>query len=100
MDRRGEDLFGWPAFYDLAFVEDGDAMADSGDGRQIVRNIEDGHSSFAIEAGEKLEDFRLRDHVEGAGRFVGEEEGRPVHDGHTDQHALRLSDAQLLGALP
>ena len=72
MSWRRKDLGGRTAFYDLAFVEDGDAMADSRDGRQIMRNVKDGHASLAIETREELENFRLRDHVESAGGFVGD----------------------------
>ena len=37
-----------------------------------MRNIKDGHSGFAIEACEQLQNFRLRNHVERAGGFIGE----------------------------
>ena len=33
------------AFHDLAFVQNGDALANSGDRRQIVRDVEDRHAS-------------------------------------------------------
>src|SRR5271170_1288757 len=70
VDGRGENLFGWSALDYLAFVQDGDALADSGDRWQIVRDVEDRHSDLAIQACEELQNFRLRDYVESAGRFV------------------------------
>ena len=72
MDGCGEDLGGGAAFYDFAFVEDRDALADSGDRGEIVRDVEDRHSGLAIQAGKELEDFRLRDYVKRAGRLVGD----------------------------
>ena len=53
MNRRGENLAGWTAFDNFAFVENGDALADSGDRWQVVRNIEDRHSGFAIQPREE-----------------------------------------------
>ena len=72
VDGRGENLFGWAALDNLTFVQDGDALADSGDRRQIVRDVEDRHADLAIEAGEQFQDFGLRDHVERAGGFIGD----------------------------
>ena len=93
MLRRGEDLLGRAAFHNLTFMQDGDAVADSGDRRQIMRDIEDGHAGFAVESCEELEDFRLRDHVERTGGLIGEKQCGTVHDGHGNEHALRLTDA-------
>jgi hypothetical protein len=93
-----EDL-GWgTTFDDFAGVEDGDAMAEGGDGEEVVRYIKDAHAEFAVEAGEEGKDFGLGDGVEGASCFVGDEERRTVEDSHGDDDALGLSDAELRGA--
>ena len=99
MRGRIEDLFGWARLYDLAFVQDGDTLADSSDRRQIVRDVENRRAEFAIQASEELQDFGLRDDVEGAGGFVGDQERGAMHNGHRDEHPLRLAYAELRGAL-
>ena len=90
---------GRAAFDHLAFVQNGDALAYPGDRGQIVGDIEDRHAGFAIQTGKELQDFGLRDDVEGAGGFIGDEERGAVHDGHGDQHTLGLANAKLGGAL-
>ena len=52
--RRAENGLGSAAFDDLSFVEDADAVAESGDGEKVVGNIEDGGAQFAIEAREQI----------------------------------------------
>jgi len=91
-------LRGGTAFDDFAGVEDGDAMAEGGDGEQVVGYIKDAHAKFAVELGEEAEDFGLGDGVEGAGGFIGDKEGRAVEDGHRNDDALGLADAELRGA--
>ena len=92
-----EDLGGRAAFNDFAGVEDGDAMTKGGDGQEVVGYIKDAHAEFAIEAGEEAEDFGLGDGVEGTGGLIGDEQGRTVKDGHGDDDALGLADAELRG---
>ena len=70
MHGRGENLFGFAALDNLAFVQDGDALADSGDRWQVVRDVENRHTDLAIQAAKQFQDFGLCDHVERAGRFV------------------------------
>ena len=93
-----ENLGGGAAFDDFAGVEDGDAMAEGGDGQEIVRYIEDAHAEFAVEAGEEAEDFGLGDGVERASGFIGDEQPRTVEDSHGDDDALGLADAELARA--
>ena len=69
--RRIEDGFGRAAFDDLAFVKNADAVAESGDGEKVMRDIEYGGAQFAIQAREQTQDFGLRDGIEGAGGFIG-----------------------------
>ena len=60
--------------------------------------IKDAHAEFAVEAGEEGEDFGLGDGVEGAGGFVGDEQGGAVEDSHGDDDALCLANAELGGS--
>src|SRR6202158_6617927 len=62
-----------------------------------MRDIEDSHSKLAVELSKQAEDFRLGDGVQGAGGFMGNEERRPMKDGHGDNDALGLAYAQLGG---
>src|SRR2546430_1033091 len=89
--RRG------PAFDDFAGVQNGDAMAQRGDREQIVGNIEDTHAEFAVELSEQAQDFGLRDGVQSAGGFIGDEQGRAVEDSHSDDNALGLGGAGVPG---
>src|SRR6266849_5524292 len=105
MDRDGLGLGGRKksgncaaALDDFAGVQDGDAMAERGDGEEIVGDIKDTHAEFAVELGEETEDFGLGDGVQGAGGLIGDEQGRTVEDGHGDDDALGLTDAELPGA--
>ena len=99
MDGRGEDLFRRAAFYDLTLMQNGDALADACNRRQIVRDVEDRHPGLAIEAREQLQNLRLRDDVQRTGCLIRDQEGGPMHDRHGDQHPLRLADAELRSAL-
>src|SRR6266404_8311697 len=93
-----EDLGRGATFDDFAGVQNGDAMAESRDREQIVRDIENAHAKFAVEASEEAEDFGLGDGVEGAGGFIGDEKPRAMEDGHGDDDALGLADTKLGGA--
>ena len=92
-----EDLGRGAAFDDFAGIEDGDAVAEGGNGEQVMGYIKNAHAEFAVKPGEEGEDFGLGDGVEGAGGFVGDEEGRAVEDGHGDDDALGLTYAELGG---
>src|SRR5271155_2410199 len=99
MDGCRENLPGWSRLDNLAFVQDGNALAESGDRRQIVRNIEDRHARLAIQPREEFQNFRLRNDIERASRFVGDQERRTMQDGHGNEYTLRLTDAELRGTL-
>ena len=86
------------ALDDFAGVQNGDAMAERSDRQQIVGNVKDAHAEFAVELRKQAQDFGLRDGVQGAGGFIGDEQGRAVKDGHGDDDALGLTDAELARA--
>src|SRR5216684_8169781 len=74
MLRVGEDLIGRSALDDLALVKNGDAIADPRYRGKIMRNVKDGHPSGAIQLAKQGENFGLRNYVERAGGFVGNEQ--------------------------
>src|SRR6267378_2348894 len=83
-----DNLRGGATLDDFAGVENGDAMTERGDGQQIVGNIEDAHAEFTVKLSEEAEDFGLRDGVQGAGGFIGDEQPGTVENGHGDDDAL------------
>src|SRR5438094_8071609 len=86
------------ALDDFAGVQNGDAIAERSDRQQIVGNVKDAHAEFAVELRKQAQDFGLRDGVQGAGGFIGDEQGRAVKDGHGDDDALGLTDAEMARA--
>ena len=90
-----EYLMSRSAFYDRTLVKDGDAITDSRDGCKIVRDVENGHADGAIEFAKQRENLGLGDHIESARRFISDQQRGTMHDGHGDQHPLRLSYAHL-----
>ncbi len=57
---------------------------------------EDGHAEFALEVLQQRQDLRLHGHVEGGGRFVGDEQVRLVGERHGDHDALALAAGELV----
>src|SRR5258708_33538365 len=92
-----ENLGGGAAFDDLARVQNGDAMAESRDREQIVRDIEDAHAKFAVEASEETGDFGMGDGVERAGGFIRDAESGTGEEGHGSADTLGLAGAQMRG---
>src|SRR5258708_33068520 len=95
-----ENLRGGAAFDDLARVQNGDAKAESRDREQIVRDIEDAHAKFAVEASEETVDFGLGDGVEGAGGFIGDQESGRGEAWYGNDDVLCLAGAKLRGGVP
>ena len=92
-----KDLGDGSAFHDLTAVEDGQAVADVGDGQEIVGDEEHSRLMLLHEADEEGEDFALGDDVQSAGGLIGDQQGRTVQDRHHDEDALGLAHADLAG---
>src|SRR5580704_14688851 len=90
-----EYLMSRSAFYDRTLVKDGNAIANSRDGCKIVRDVENGHADGAVEFAKQRENLGLGDHIESARSFISDQQRGTMHDGHGDQHPLRLSDTHL-----
>src|SRR6476659_6852876 len=95
--RASKDLFCRRTLYDLTLVKNCYAMTDPCNRRQIVRDVKHAHPGLLVEAREQSQYFRLRDHVERTRRLVRDQKRRMVNDSHCDEHALRLSNAELAG---
>src|SRR6202034_4727748 len=90
-----EYLLGRSALNNFSLVKNGNAVANSRHRSQIMRDVENSHSRGAVQFAEERKKFRLRNHIEGAGRFVGNQQRWTVHDGHGNQHSLRLPHTHL-----
>ena len=83
-------------FDDPAVLHDVDVVGDPADHRQIVGDEQQGHAEFLLEVLDQLEDLGLDGDIEGGGRFVGDEQGRPAGQGHGDHHPLPLAAGELV----
>lgn len=79
-----------------AALHDGDAMGDAADDGEVVRDEEHGEVVGRAEVAEEVEDLGLDGDVEGGGWLIGDEEARPVDEGHGDEQALPLSAGELV----
>ena len=75
-------------------------MTEGRDGKQVVGDVQDGDSKFAIQPDKELQNFRLGDDIECAGRLIRDQKSGAVQDRHGDEHSLRLPHAELRGITP
>ena len=68
-------------------------MVRSGIGRNfaLVGDQKDGHAPLLVDAAEDLHDLVAGGGIQGAGGFVGQDEGRVAHQGAGDGHPLLLA---------
>ncbi len=74
--------------HQAAGVHDRNPVDDLRDYGEIVRNEQHGQPELRTQIGEQLQDLRLNGDIQGGGGLVGDQQLRPVHDGHGDHHAL------------
>ena len=77
-------------------VHDDDLVGDLGDDAEVVRDHDDRGAVVVLELVHQLEDLRLRRHVEGRRRLVGDEQRRLVDERHRDHHALAHAAGELV----
>ncbi len=94
--RVEEDLVARAGFEQRAVAEDGDAVGDAGDDGEVMRDEEHGEAKALAEIGEQVEDLRLHGDVERGGGLVGDQQLRPVDDGHRNDDALPLATGKLV----
>jgi len=93
--RPAKNLVDRPGLHDAALIEDGEAVAEGGHGREVVGDVQDGQASLLVKAREQRENFSLGDDIQSAGWLVGNHQGRPMQERHRDQNALGLAYAEL-----
>src|ERR1700731_4056733 len=95
MNRMLEEGLRLLAFHNLPLVHHRNAIADRRDRQKIMRDEQDPHSQPAAERRKQRQNLRLRVDVESAGGFVGNQQGWPMQNSHSDQDSLRLTNAEL-----
>ena len=95
MLRPIENLENRPLLHDLAGIEHDDAVADFGDGTEIVRDEEDRTVQFLTQFAQELQDLRLERHVERGGDLIGDQEFRFLQEAHGDADALAHAAGKL-----
>ena len=96
MLRRREHLRCWTNFGDAAGVENEDTIREASEQNGIVGDQDHCEAELLLEGPEELQDFLLRRGVEGCGRFIGNDEGRPTGDRLGDENPLTLASAQFV----
>ena len=90
MLRALEDLVDRARLDDLTLGHDADAIGEFADDAEIVGDEQHGHAMLGLQAAEQFQDLRLDRDVERGGRFVGDQEFRPVGECHGDHDTLAL----------
>ena len=83
--------------HELPCVHDGDAVADSCDGAEIVAHIDHRRPGFGREVPQQLEDMGLRRDVEAGRRLVEQQHIRLARQRHGDRDSLLLTARELVG---
>jgi hypothetical protein len=76
---------------DAAAIHHRDSMRDAPDDAQIVRDEEQSEALFALQLEQQLDELRLARYIEGADRFVSDDQSRPRRESARDSHALALT---------
>ncbi len=79
---------------DSAILEGDDRVGDIGDS-VVVRHHQDRALLVASDFTQEVDDLAAGLAVEGGGRFVGEDEAGPMHEGPRDGDSLSLSAREL-----
>ena len=94
--RAGKDLGGGAGFDAFAAVHDLHSVGDFGDYAHVVRDENDAHLHFVLQCADERQDLRLDGHVEGGGRFVGNQERGFAGQCHGDHHPLAHAPRELV----
>ncbi len=100
MLRRAKDQPWRTALHELPLMQDCYPMTQGCHGEEIVRNVENGHIQFTVEAGKQTEDLRLGDGIKRTRGFISDQQSGAVQDRHGDDDALGLAHTQLRGPAP
>ena len=83
-----------------AGVHDGDAVGEHGDDGEVVAHVERRDPVELAELAHRLEDVRLRRHVEPGRGLVEDDDPGPAREGHREPDPLLLAPGQLMRVAP
>ena len=84
-------------FRHLAQIHDDDEVGQLGDDGQVMGDHDHAHVQVLLQAADQAQDLGLDGHVEGGGRFVGDQHARFTAEGDGDHYALAHAAAHLVG---
>ena len=99
MTGTREQVDGFAGLRDAARVHHRDAMADLRHDTEIVRDQDHRKMQALLQLGNQFENLRLHRHVEGGGRFVGDQQFRFAGQCHRDHHALAHAAGEFMRML-
>ncbi|SKV92091.1 Uncharacterised protein [Mycobacteroides abscessus subsp. massiliense] len=91
-----EKLFHRRYFDDLPLFHDDDSVRDIGHHTHVVGDEHDRTADPVTQISEEFQDFGLHRHVQGGGRFIGDDDRGVTRDGDRDDHALFLATGELM----
>jgi hypothetical protein len=97
MQRVLEEFVARGKLDDVAIIHDGDAIAEIFDDRKVMSDEEHGETHLFLEVIEQVDDLSPNRDVEGADRFVANEELRIHDESSGDADALTLTTAEFVG---
>ena len=74
----------------------GDSVGDLRDHRQIMSDKQQAHAGFAGQRDQKLQNLRLRGHIQRGGRFVSDQQTGATGHRHCNHHSLALPAGQFV----
>ena len=95
MPRVVKDLGGFALLDDFSILKNRHPVAERPHGQQVVRDEQGRHVALAPQFRQQFEHFALGDHIEGAGRLIGNQQVRLMQERERDQHPLGLAQTDL-----
>jgi hypothetical protein len=94
-----EDMTGISLFHNDPRIHHVDAVGNSGNDAEVMRDIQKGHLTFALQLMKEVEYLRLDGDVEGRRRLISYQKIGVACQGHGDHNPLPLTAAQLMGII-
>ena len=96
MSGAVDDGIGWPAFLNLAIVQNDDIVGDLRHNGQIMRYVDRSRPLVPDHFLECLENFDLGCHIQGGRRFVKDKQVRTSAQRHGSHQSLQLATGDLM----
>ena len=86
-------------FDNLAGIHDQDALANTGDHAEVVRNQHQSGIQLTVKPLQQIQYLRLHGDIERGGRFIGEQQAGVAGQRHGDHYPLAHAAAKLVRIL-